>query len=173
MPIYEFENRRPLIDPSAWVAPTAIVIGDVRIGARCYVGHGSILRGDYGTIEIGAGTAVEEGVIVHARPDGLTVFGERVTIGHGAMIHNATIEREAVIGMRSTIADWAVVGEGAIVGEGALVKNKQKVGPWRIAVGVPAREAGPVTDEQRERWTWAKELYIGLCERYRKSFKEI
>ena len=173
MPIYEFENRRPRIDESAWVAPTAIVIGDVRIGAGCYIGHGAILRGDYGTIEIGAGTAVEEGVIIHARPDDRTVIGERVTIGHGAMIHNAVIEREAVLGMRSTTADWAVVGEGAIVGEGALVKNHQKIAPGKIAVGVPARVAGPVKPEHKERWSWAKELYIGLCDRYRKSFREL
>ncbi len=173
MPIYEFEKRRPQIDETAYVAPSAVVIGDVRIGARCYVGHGAILRGDYGTIELGQGTAVEEGVIIHARPGGLTGIGERVTIGHGAMIHNATIESEAVIGMRATIADWSVVGEGAIIGEAALVKNRQEIPAGKIAVGVPARVVGPVNEEQRALWIRGKDLYIGLCERYKKGFTEI
>ena len=91
MPIYAFEGRQPVIAESAYVSPSAQVIGDVRIGARCYVGHGAILRGDYGSIVIGDETAVEEGVIVHARPEDLTTIGRRVTLGHGAMVHNASI----------------------------------------------------------------------------------
>jgi carbonic anhydrase/acetyltransferase-like protein (isoleucine patch superfamily) len=173
MPLYEFEGRRPTIEASAYVAPTAIVIGEVRIGALCYVGHGAILRGDYGTIEIGDGSAIEEGVIVHARPRNRTAIGARVTVGHGAMIHNAVLEDEAVIGMRATITDDALVGEGAIVGEAALVKHAQRIPPWKIAVGVPARIAGPVRDEQRERWAWAKELYMDLARRYPEGLVEI
>lgn len=107
MPIYTFEDRTPRIARSAYVAPSAQVIGDVRIGEECYVGHGAILRGDYGTIVVGAGTAIEEGVIVHARPGDRAVFGLDVTVGHGAMIHNATIEDGAVIGMRATVSDYA------------------------------------------------------------------
>ena len=173
MPVYEFEGRRPSIDPSAFIAPSATVIGDVRIGADCYVGHGAILRGDYGTIELGAGTAVEEGVIIHARPGDRTRIGERVTLGHGAMLHNTTIGAQAVIGMRATVVDFSVVGEGAIVGEGALVRNHQKISPWTVAVGVPAVEKGAVSDEHRQLWAMAKELYIGLCSRNKESLKEI
>jgi len=166
MPIYEFEGRRPRIAESAFVASTAVVIGEVIIGESCYVGHGAILRGDYGTITIGGGTAVEEGVIVHARPGGASTFGERVTLGHGAMIHNATVEAEAVIGMRATVSNDAVVGRGAIVGEAALIRGGQRVSPGVVAVGVPAREIGPVSAEHRERWQRGKELYIGLAARY-------
>jgi carbonic anhydrase/acetyltransferase-like protein (isoleucine patch superfamily) len=166
MPIYEFEGRRPTIAPSAYVASTAVIIGEVIIGGSCYVGHGAILRGDYGRIEVGDGTAVEEGVIVHARPGGAAVFGARVTLGHGAMIHNATVEAEAVIGMRATVSNDAVVGRGAIVGEAALVKNGQRVSPDSVAVGVPCRVIGPVSAESRERWARGKELYIGLAGRY-------
>ena len=85
MAIYEFEGRKPHIAPTAYVAPSAQVIGDVVIGSECYVGHGAILRGDYGTIEVGDGTAVEEGVIVHARPEDKTVFGKRVTFAEQAL----------------------------------------------------------------------------------------
>lgn len=173
MPIYEFERRRPDIYPGAYIAPSAIVIGDVTIGSECYIGHGAILRGDYGSIVIGDGTAVEEGVIIHARPDDKTVVGKRVTIGHGAMIHNATIESEAVIGMRATISDYSHVGQGAIIGEMTLVKNHQKIAAQTVAVGVPARTVGPVSEEQRLLWTWAKEIYIDLSYRYPIGLKKL
>ncbi|RLB64595.1 MAG: gamma carbonic anhydrase family protein, partial [Deltaproteobacteria bacterium] len=83
MALYTFEDRKPDVAATAYVSPTAQVIGDVAIGERCYIGHGAILRGDYGSIEIGDETAVEEGVIVHARPQDWTRIGKRVTIGHG------------------------------------------------------------------------------------------
>lgn len=173
MPIYEFEKRRPYIEPSAYIAPSAVVLGDVIIGAECYVGEGAILRADYGTIEIGAGTAVEEGVIIHSRPEDKTVIGNRVTLGHGAVIHNAIIEDEAVIGMRATVSDFARVGTGAIVGEMTLVKNSQEITPNTIAVGVPAREVGKVTEDQRAMWNWGKDQYIDLAYRYPKGLKLI
>ena len=169
MPIYEFEGRRPRIAATAYVASTAVVIGEVVIGEACYVGHGAILRGDYGAIRIGDGAAVEEGAIIHARPGGETVLGERAMVGHGAMIHNAAVEAGAVIGMRATVSDDAMVGHGAIVGEMTLVKNRQRIRPGVVAVGVPAREVGPVSAEQRERWDRGAELYIGLAGRYPKG----
>jgi len=121
MPIYEFNNRKPQIGKKVWIAPTAQVIGDVRIGDGCYIGFGAILRGDYGTIIIGNESAIEEGVIVHARPDDKTVIGKRVTVGHMAMIHNAVIKDFALIGMQSLISDFAEIGEWSLIGEGSLV----------------------------------------------------
>jgi tRNA-Thr(GGU) m(6)t(6)A37 methyltransferase TsaA len=166
MPIYEFEGRVPCIAASAYVAPSAQVIGDVDIGERCYVGHGAILRGDYGAIRIGAGTAVEEGVIVHARPGDATEIGRRVTLGHGAMVHNATIRDGAVIGMRATVSDFSVVGAGAIVGEMTLVRQRQRIPARRVAVGVPAVVVGTVSGRHRAMTVWAKELYVDLARRY-------
>ncbi len=171
MPIYEFESRQPDIYQSAYIAPSAIIIGDVTIESECYVGDGAILRGDYGSIRIGRGTAVEEGVIIHARPNDKTVIGERVTIGHGAMIHNAVVEDEAVIGMRATISDFSRVGRGSIIGEMTLVKNLQEIAPESVAVGVPARVIGPVKEHQRALWTAGKDLYIDLTHRYPKGLK--
>jgi tRNA-Thr(GGU) m(6)t(6)A37 methyltransferase TsaA len=166
MPIYQFEGKRPTIAPTAYVAPTALVIGRVDIGERCYIGHGAILRGDYGAIEIGDESAVEEGVIIHARPEDWTRIGQRVTVGHGAMIHNATIHDGAVIGMRAVISDFSEVGAGAIVGEMSLVKNKQQVPPRKVAVGVPARVVGDVDERHRDMAHWAKDLYVALAGRY-------
>jgi len=167
MTLYTFEGQQPQVGEGSFIAESATVIGNVVIGKNVYVGHGVILRGDYGTIVVGDGTALEEGVIVHARPKDKTVFGQRVTVGHGAMVHNATIKDFAVIGMRSTISDFSVVGEWAIIGEMSLVKRNQKIPDGSVAVGSPARVIGKVTTEQKEFWSYGKELYIEMAERYR------
>jgi tRNA-Thr(GGU) m(6)t(6)A37 methyltransferase TsaA len=173
MPIYSFEGRRPEIDGSAYISPTATVIGGVSVGERCYIGHGAILRGDYGSIAVGDETAVEEGVIVHARPEDWTRIGRRVTIGHGAMVHNATIDDGAVIGMRAVVSDFAVVGQGAIVGEMTLVKNSQAIPAGKVAVGVPARVVGDVDEHHRPMTRWAKDLYVELSARYPAGLVEL
>jgi len=167
MALYSFEDRKPQVDESAFVAESALVIGDVRIAKDAYIGHGAILRGDYGTIIIGEGTAIEEGVIIHARPDDKTVIGDHVTVGHGAMLHNTTIKNYAVIGMRATVSDYSVVGEWAIVGEMGLVKNSQQVPDGVIAVGVPVSVVGPIKDQHKIIWSLGKQLYVDMGRRYR------
>lgn len=166
MALYRFEKRKPQVAPGSFVAESALVIGDVRIGKDAYIGHGVILRGDYGTIIVGKGTAVEEGAIVHARPDDRTVFGRYVTVGHGAMIHNAEIKDYAVIGMRATISDYSVVGRWAIIGEMGLVKNSQQVPDNSVAVGVPVRVVSKVDEKQKEFWSYGKKLYMEMAHRY-------
>jgi carbonic anhydrase/acetyltransferase-like protein (isoleucine patch superfamily) len=166
MALYQFEGRKPRVARDSFVAESALVIGDVHIGKDAYIGHGVILRGDYGTIVVGEGTAIEEGAIVHARPDDRTVFGCFVTIGHGAMIHNAQIKDYAVIGMRATISDYSVVGEWAIIGEMGLVKNSQHVSEGQVAVGVPVRVVSEVSEQQKEFWSYGKKLYIEMAHRY-------
>ncbi len=173
MPIYEINGRRPTIGKGAWIAPTAEVIGDVRIGANCYIGFGAILRGDYGTIEIGAETAIEEGVIVHARPGGLTTFGKAVTVGHMAMIHNATIEDYAVIGMQAMISDFSTVGSWAIIAEQSLVKRNQEITAETIWAGAPAVEKGPIQERHKTEWQLAKKVYVNLAGQYNETLVEI
>ena len=167
MALYRFEDKVPQVDESAFVAESALVIGDVTIEKDAYIGHGAILRGDYGSIVVGEGTAIEEGVIVHARPDDKAVFGKSVTVGHGAMIHNATIGDHAVIGMRATITDYAQVGQWAIVGEMSLVKNGQVVPDNVVVVGVPAKQIGQVNDQHKAIWGFAKQLYVDMGRRYK------
>lgn len=166
MALYQFEGRKPRVGEGAFVADSALVIGDVKIGKNAYIGHGVILRGDYGSIIIGQGTAVEEGVIVHARPNDSTVIGKAVTVGHGAMIHNARIKDYAVIGMRATISDYSMVGEWAIIGEMGLVKNSQHVPDSTVAVGVPVRVTGKVSKGQKDFWSYGKQLYVEMARRY-------
>ena len=173
MPFYEFEGKRPTIDPNAWVAPSADIIGDVQIGPKCYIGWGAILRGDHGSIVIEEGTAIEEGVIIHTSPDFLSRIGSEATIGHGAMLHNATIESLAVIGIRATVSNYAKVGEWAIIGEMGLLRSHQEVPPGMVAVGQPVEVIGHVEKHHKERWLISKERYQGFVKRNNNNLNEI
>ena len=109
--LYRFGGKQPTVGKDSYVSDLATVIGDVVIGVNCYIGHGAILRGDYGRIEIGDYTAVEEGAIIHAPPGDTNRIGTRVTIGHGAVIHGKYIGNQAVIGMGSILSIWSEIGE--------------------------------------------------------------
>ena len=163
--IYEFEGMVPRIGEGSWVFDDAMVMGDVTLGDKVYVGSGARIRGDYGSIVVGDRTSIEDNVIIHARPGERTVIGEHVTVGHGAILHNCTIEDGAVIGMGAIVSDYATVGEWAVVAEGAVVKNKGEVPPGHIAVGVPAKVIGEITPEYKETWTGFKDIYVDLASR--------
>jgi len=164
--LYKFDGKAPTIGQGTYVSDIARVIGDVVIGSNCYIGHGAILRGDYGRIEIGDGTAVEEGVIVHAPPGDTNRIGKSVTIGHGAVVHGKFIGDLAVIGMGSILSIWSEIGEGAIVAEGSVVTLKQVIPPKVVAAGNPARIVREVTAKDEEFWSWGKQLYVDLAKKY-------
>ena len=174
MAIYRYKGKEPKIGKDCYIAETAAVLGDVTLGDGCYVGPGAVLRGDYGTIIIGAKTGVEENVVVHARPGEVCTIGDFVTLGHGCIVHNtAMIEEGAVIGMGAVVSDWTRIGSWAVVGEGALVKNKQEIPPKGIAVGVPAKVIGEVTPEWIEQWRGFKNTYVELAKTYPKDIERI
>jgi carbonic anhydrase/acetyltransferase-like protein (isoleucine patch superfamily) len=173
MGVYEFEKRIPNIGETSYVSHSASVIGKVTIGEECYVAPGAVVKGDYGEIRIGTGTSVQDNVIVHARPDELTVIGNNVTLGHGCLIHNAIVKDEAVIGMGAIISDYATVGEWAIVGEGAVVRARFDIPDGKIAVGVPAKVIGNVQDHHREELIRFKSIYRDLAGRYPKGLKKL
>lgn len=166
MAVYEFEGRRPKIGRNVYVHPSADVIGLVTLGDDCYVAPGARLKGDYGEIVIGRGTSIEENCVVHARPDQATRIGDYVTVGHGSIIHTATIHDYAVVGMGSIISDWAVVGEWAAIGEGAVVTQSTEIPPGKVAVGVPAKVVGDIKQEWKELWGSYKHVYVDLARRY-------
>lgn len=172
MGIYEFEGRTPKISDSAYVFPNATVIGDVRIGNETWIGPGAVLRGDYGTIEVGSYTAIEDNCVIHARPGETTTIGDHVTIGHLSVIHTGRISDWAVIGMNSTISDFAEIGKWSAIGEGAVVKSRDVVENGSIAVGIPAKTVGKVSEQYKELWVNYKKNYNTFCQRYR-SMKEL
>ncbi len=173
MTVYEFEKRIPVIGETSYVSHSASVIGKVTIGEECYIAPGAVVKGDYGEIQIGNGTSVQDNVIIHARPDESTKIGINVTLGHGSIIHNATVKDEAVIGMGAIISDYSTVGKWAIVGEGAVVRARFEVPDETIAVGVPAKIIGDVQDHHKEELTRFKAIYRDLAHRYPVGLKKL
>jgi phenylacetic acid degradation protein len=164
--LFKFDGNSPVVGKDSYVSETAQVIGDVVIGDNCYVGHGAILRGDYGRIEIGNGTAVEEAVVIHSPPMGRHRIGKSVTIGHGAILHGNVIGDFSVIGMGAILSIFSETGEWTIVGEGSLVRANQKIAPRVVAVGNPVRVVRDVTPEDQELWNYGKKVYVDLALKY-------
>ena len=173
MGVYSFEGRIPRIGRGSYLFPGSTVIGDVTVGDSVWIGPGAVLRGDYGSIRIGAYSAIEDNVVVHARPGEKTEIGEHVTIGHGAVIHTGNIGNWAVIGMKSVVSDFSVVGEWAAIGEGAVLKAKSSISSGSIAVGIPAKEIGPISEDYRKIWTDYKNNYNTFCRRYSENLIEM
>lgn len=171
MGIYQFGERVPKIGKDSFVFETASVIGDVTLGDGVYVGPGAVVRGDYGSIIVGDRTAVEENVVIHARPDDKTVIGNDVTLGHGSVIHNCQIDDFAVIGMGSVVSDFSHVKEWGVVAEGAVVKGT--VEKDTIVAGIPAKPIKKIDRNFKELWMDFKSNYPALANRYPKILKRL
>jgi phenylacetic acid degradation protein len=172
--VRSFDGRIPRIGEGSYVHPSADVFGDVTIGQGCWIGPGARLRGDYGTIVVGDYSSIEDNCVIHARPGETTHIGNWVTIGHGCVIHTATVRDYAVVGMGSIVSDWAVVGVWGVVGEGAVVKQNQEVPEGHIAVGVPARILEkPVSEEYKAQWSEFKKVYVDLARRYPDELQDL
>ena len=139
MAIYQLGDLIPTIDPEAYIHPDAVVIGDVTIGAESTVWPSAVLRGDYGTITVGARTSVQDGTVIHAGPGFPTVVGNGCVIGHLAHLEGCTMEDESLVGSGSVVLHFAVVGTGATVGANAVVPNRMEVPAGALAIGVPAK----------------------------------
>jgi len=162
-----FLAKDPTIDPRAYIAPGATLIGDVRIGPRASVWPGCVLRGDINFIEIGEATNVQDGTIIHLADNYPVRIGKFVTIGHAAVIHACTIEDECLIGMRATILDGAVIGRNSIIGAQALVTQGMIVPTGSLVLGVPGKiEKTLDAEEQVGIRRWA-EKYIKVAEAHR------
>lgn len=169
MVFYEFEGKRPEVGEGSYVSPDAVVIGDVRIGRDCYIAPGAVIKGDYGRIEIGDNTNVQDNCVLHARPDDTLRIGNRVSIGHGAILHNCTIEDDVTVGMNAVVSDFAVVRRYSIIAEGAVVTANQKVPDSVVIAGIPAKKIADVGVKEREKQLSYKVLYSQLAHRYTHS----
>ncbi len=163
--VYAFEGVVPVIDPSAYVHPSAVLIGDVIVGAGCYVGPGAVLRGDFGRIVMQPNANLQDNCVVHSAPDFDCVMEEECHIGHGAVIHCARIGRDALVGIHAVIMDTAVVGAQAIVAAKAFVKVADVVPPRVLVAGVPARIRRTLTDDDIAWKRRGTALYIELAKR--------
>ena len=146
--VYAIDGIVPVVDPTAYVHPTAVLIGDVIVGPGCYIGPAACLRGDFGRLIIERGANVQDTCVMHGFPGTDTVVEEDGHIGHGAVLHGCRIGRNALIGMNAVIMDNAVVGESAIVAACAFVKAGAEIPPRSLAAGTPAKVIRELSDAE-------------------------
>ena len=171
MPLYEVCDKKPIIGDKTWIAPSAEIIGDVKIGKNCYIGFGAIIRGDIGPIIIGDETVIEENVVIHAGSN--TIIENRVIIGHMVMIHDTLIKDHSLIGMMSMICDDSVIGSWSILAEKSLVRKKQEIPSGLIYGGSPARKIGQLEKKHKEYLISGHQIYLDLVAQYHNTFKRI
>ena len=170
--IQSFKGMVPVIDPSAYVHPQATVIGHVTIGPDCYVGPGAVLRGDWGRIVLERGCNVQENCVVHMFPGTTVHLSEGAHVGHGAVVHGATLGKQCMIGMNAVIMDDVQVGEGCIVGALAFLKTKSEWPSRTIIAGHPAKVIGDVSDAMLAHKVEGTALYQQLPEDCREHLVE-
>ena len=145
MPLFSFEGLEPTVSPTAWIAPTATLVGDVRVEDEASVWYGAVLRADFGPIIVRRGANIQDGSVLHGGGDPSCEVGEGATIGHLCVVHGARIGAEALIGNGATVLDGAVIGGRALVAAGATVPPGMRVPDGMLAAGVPARVVGELT----------------------------
>ncbi|MEV6051838.1 gamma carbonic anhydrase family protein [Streptomyces sp. NPDC052107] len=160
-------DKEPQVDPEAFVAPTASVIGDVTLHAGASVWYGAVVRGDVEKITVGAQANVQDNVTLHADPGFPVSVGERVSIGHNAVVHGATVEDDCLIGMGATVLNGAVIGAGSLVAAQALVPQGMVVPPGSLVAGVPAKVRRELTEEERQGVTLNGTVYAELAKTHK------
>lgn len=165
-PAPEFLLRQPSVHPSAFIAPGAVVLGDVTIGEHASVWYHSVLRGDINRIAVGAGSNIQDGSVVHLTAERGCFIGDYVTVGHMAVLHACTIADECLIGMGAIVLDGVEIGERCIVGAGALITQGKCIPPGSMVLGSPAKVVRSLTDEeQRGLREWAAR-YVQIIPHY-------
>lgn len=173
MKVYSIDGITPVIDPTAYVHPTAVLIGDVIIGPRCFVGPAACLRGDFGRLVLKEGANIQDTCVMHGFPGTDTVIEEDGHIGHGAVLHGCVIKRNALVGMNAVIMDDAVVGESAIVAAMSFVKAKFEVPARTLVAGSPARIIRELSDEEIEWKGMGTRQYQDLTIRSLNTMQEV
>ena len=162
MPIYAIDDLIPVVDPTAFIHPTAVLIGDVIIGAECYIGASAVLRGDFGRIAVHSGSNVQDGCVLHSIIDYDCIVEQDCVVGHGAVLHACRIGRGSLVGMQAVVLDFAEIGESSLISAAVRrVIEEREIGPLREAAGIyrelarrcllSHRETTPLAAEQENR----------------------
>lgn len=175
--ILEYKGKSPCLKEGSWVAPSAVVIGNVEVGEDSSIWFGCVVRGDVNYIHIGKRTNIQDLSMIHVthykkedRSDGYpTIIGDDVTIGHRVMLHGCTIEDSCLIGMSATILDGAVIGKESIVGAGALVTGGKIFPPRSLILGSPAKVVRQLTDKEVEELYASAKRYVGFMRNYQEN----
>lgn len=173
-PLYAIDGVAPRVDPSAFIAPTAAVIGDVEIGAASNVWFHCVLRGDTNYIHIGQRTNIQDGTIIHVNSGHWpTIIGDDVTIGHGAIVHACTLRDRAFVGMGATVLDGAVIEVGGMLAAGAMLTPGKIIGPNEMWTGSPARLKRVMEADERAKFDETAPHYVHLAKRFRTGLRSV
>jgi carbonic anhydrase/acetyltransferase-like protein (isoleucine patch superfamily) len=168
MPLFSFEGKSPVVHPTAFIAPTAVLVGDVTIEENASVWYNAVLRGDFAPIVVRRGANVQDGAVVHVTPRAGVEIGAGATVGHTCVVHAAQLGEECLIGNGATVLDGARIGARAMVAAGALVTPDTEIPEGMLALGAPARVKGPLAGTAAEFWVRANPSgYQALAQRHR------
>ena len=173
MPLYEIDGVLPTLAEGAWAAPSADLIGDVRLGPRASVWFGAIIRADNTPIVLGEETNFQDGAIGHSDPGAPLTIGARVTVGHQAILHGCTVADDCLIGMGARILNGAFLGPGSLVGAGALVTEGKRYEEGGLIVGAPARLVRPLTDAEKAAFRLSAAHYAEKAAHYASAVREM
>jgi carbonic anhydrase/acetyltransferase-like protein (isoleucine patch superfamily) len=171
MPLYSIDDTAPTLAAGAWAAPSADLIGDVRLGARASVWFGAVIRADNTPIIIGEDSNFQDGAIGHSDPGAPLTIGARVTVGHQAILHGCTISDDCLIGMGAKVLNGAVLGPECLVGAGALITEGKQFDGGMLIVGTPARVIRPLTGAEKAGLRLSAAHYAEKCARYAAALK--
>jgi carbonic anhydrase/acetyltransferase-like protein (isoleucine patch superfamily) len=170
--VFPYLGHRPVLDPTAFVAPSASVVGDVVVGVESSVWYGAVIRGDVMPIRIGARTSIQDNSVLHATGGWCdTLVGDDCTIGHSVILHGCKVGHRVLVGMGSIVLDEAEIGDGAMIGAGSLVTARSKIPPGVLAHGRPCKVVRELTDEERAKVLEASELYVRYAREHRESLR--
>jgi len=171
--LVEFEGKTPIVDDTAFLAPTAVLVGDVHVGPGASIWFGAVLRGDLGPIRVGADANIQDNVVIHAETAHGTVLEDRVTIGHGAILHDCWIGASSLVGMSAVVLDGARVGPESIVAAGSVVREGFEVPERTLAVGTTAANKKALEGEAARWIERGAQDYIDLVARYREGWRVV
>lgn len=171
--VFSIDGLVPVVHPTAFVHPTAVLVGDVLVGPGCYVGPCASLRGDFGRLVLERGVNVQDTCVIHTFPDRDTVVEEDGHVGHGAVLHCCTVRRNALVGMNAVVMDGATIGESAFVAACSFVKAGMEVPARTLAAGIPAKVVRPLTPEELAWKPGATGLYQELARRSLATMREV
>ena len=173
MSLHAYRGITPRVDPSAFVAPTAAIIGDVIVGESSSVWFGAVIRGDVSPIRVGARTSIQDNTVIHSTGGwSETQIGDGCTVGHSVVLHGCTVRDRVLVGMGSIVLDAAEIGDWVILGAGSLVTARTKIPSGVLAMGRPAKPVRDLTDEERARIVESAQLYVGYSADHRRSIDE-
>ena len=173
MPVFSLDGVAPTIHPSAWVAPTAVVIGNVTIEEGASIWFNAVLRGDNEPMRIGARCNVQDGCVLHSDPGFPLTLEADVTLGHAAIVHGCRIGAGSLIGMGATVLNGVEIGEGALVGANALIPEGKTIPAGAMALGAPAKVVKDLSDSQQQRLKATAAHYVRNADRFRDGLAEV